>query len=49
MEIISFDENKIIIKYSKGTLVINGSELIISKLLSDELLVNGNITNIEFR
>ena len=49
IEIILFDENKIILKYEKGTLVINGSELIISKLLSDELLVQGNITNIEFR
>ncbi len=49
IEIVSFSENKIIIKYSNGTLVINGSEMIISKLLSDELLVKGNISNIEFR
>ena len=49
IEIISFTEEKIILNYSKGTLIIKGSELIIAKLLSDELLVKGNITNIEFR
>lgn len=48
-EIISFSDTKIILNYSNGTIVVNGSELTISKLLSDELLVHGNITNIEFR
>ena len=48
-EIISFSDNKIILKHKKGMLVINGNKLIISKLLSDELLVKGYINNIEFR
>ena len=48
-EVSSFDENKIIIKHRDGIVVINGKNLVISKLLSDELLVTGNITNIEFR
>ena len=48
-EIDSFDESKIIIRYKKGTVIIFGAELSISKLLDEELLISGNILKIEFR
>ena len=48
-EISSFDENKIVLKHSEGIVIINGKDLVISKLISDELLITGNITSIEFR
>ena len=48
-EIDHFDINKIIIKYDKGEVVINGKNLIISRLMSDSILIKGNINNIELR
>lgn len=44
-----FDSNKVIIRYNKGTLVITGTDLVVSKLMSDEVLVLGKIQNIELR
>lgn len=44
-----FDSNKVIIHYNKGTLVITGDSLVVSKLMNDEVLVLGNIKNIELR
>lgn len=44
-----FDSNKVIIRYDKGTLVITGDNLVVSKLMNDEVLVLGNIKNIELR
>ena len=49
VEIISFSDTKVIIKCPNNTLCINGNNLIISKLLKDELLIKGKIINIEFR
>ena len=42
-DIDHFDDNKIIIRYDNETLVIKGEELIITKLLDDEILINGKI------
>lgn len=44
-----FDSNKIIIKLNKKKVIINGKDLVVSKLMSDEILVTGNFNNIEFR
>ena len=44
-----FDSNKIIINYAKGSIAISGDNLVVSKLLSDELLIEGSIQKIEFR
>lgn len=49
ISIDSFDANKIILKYEGGFLVINGEELVISKLLSDEILIEGVLKSLEFR
>ncbi|MBR3199071.1 MAG: YabP/YqfC family sporulation protein [Bacilli bacterium] len=48
-EIDHFDDNKIIIRYSNKSLVIKGEELIITKLLDDEILINGKIKLVEFK
>ncbi len=48
-EIISFDEETIRIQYRDGTLIVSGSHLVISKLLVDEVLIEGEISKIEFR
>lgn len=44
-----FDSNKIIIRYEHGSVSINGKNLVVSKLLKDELLITGNIKNIELK
>lgn len=42
-----FDSDKIIIRYSEGNLVIKGKNLVVSKLLVDEVLITGDIKGIE--
>lgn len=44
-----FDSEKVMLDYDKGTLVIRGEKLVVSKLLHDEVLVTGMIKNIELR
>ena len=49
LEIDAFDENKIVVRYKEGVVVISGYNLTISKLLDDELLISGEILKVEFR
>jgi len=49
IDITHFDNNKIIINYKDGSIFISGNNLFISKLLSDELLIEGSIDKIELR
>lgn len=44
-----FDSDKIVVNYDQGTLLIKGNNLFISKLLDDEILIEGIIKSIEFR
>ena len=46
-EISNFDSNKITVAYKKGTITISGKKLVVSKLLSNELLISGEIKQIE--
>jgi sporulation protein YqfC len=46
-EISNFDSSKIVITYKKGTITIIGKKLVVSKLLSNELLISGEIKQIE--
>lgn len=53
LEMGHFDNNKVIVRYlnqnKEKTLVVNGKNLIVSRLKSKEVLVEGNINNMEFR
>lgn len=49
LEIDHFDDNMIIVRYDKGTVTIKGYKMIISKLMDDELLINGKIEKIDIR
>lgn len=44
-----FDSNKVILYHNDGTVIIVGDKLVVSKLLKDEILITGNIKNIELR
>lgn len=48
-DISHFDNNKIIINYKDGSILIIGKNLVVSKLLKDELLIEGSIIKLEFR
>ena len=44
-----FDSNKFIINYSDGSVVIKGNNLVVSKLMNDEILIGGEIKGLELR
>ena len=44
-----FDSNKIIVKTKDKELIIRGSDLVVSKLMNNEILITGNFNKIEFR
>lgn len=45
-EIIDFTLNKISLRYKQKTITIEGTELYITKMVEDEVLINGNIINV---
>ena len=47
--VTGFDSNKIIVDCDTKLIIVSGSNLVISKLLLDELLISGDIDKIEFR
>lgn len=48
-KIVIFDDSNIVIKLVKKTLSVKGNDLIINKLMDDELLIKGSIKLIEIR
>ena len=44
-----FDSDKIVVKVLDGEVVICGKNLVVSKLMSDEILITGSFNTIEFR
>lgn len=48
LEIKDFSSTRILIKSLKGITTINGTNLVIVKMLDHELLINGKIISIEF-
>ncbi|MFV0249465.1 MAG: YabP/YqfC family sporulation protein [Bacilli bacterium] len=44
-----FDNSKVEIYHNDGKLLILGKNLVVSKLIKDEILISGLINNIEFR
>ena len=47
--VTGFDSNKIIVDCDEKLVIVSGSNLVISRLLIDELLISGNIEKVEFR
>lgn len=44
-----FDSKEVRIYHTKGEIIVKGSELVVSKLMQEEILILGNIKLIEFR
>ena len=49
IDIGHFDTNKIIVKLKNKNIIVKGSDLVVSKLLDNEILIIGVFNNIEFR
>lgn len=49
LKINYMEDNKVSLHYKDGNIVIKGDNLRIKKLLDDEILIVGNIENIEFK
>jgi len=49
IELIDFNDYEVKIKYIKGLLIVKGKNLVVKKILNDELLIEGSISNIELR
>ena len=48
IEVMDFSSKEISIKYDRGIMIIKGSELVVSKMMDDELLIKGNIKSISY-
>lgn len=48
-EIGHFDSYKVVVKSNSVNIYVEGQDLVVSKLLQDEILITGKITKIEFR
>lgn len=44
-----FDSDKVVVKHSSGSIIVKGENLVVSKLMSDEILITGEYSIIEFR
>ena len=48
-KIETVNSNNIVLKYKLGKIDIKGNNLVIKKLLNDEILIIGSINSVEFR
>ena len=48
-EIIDFSNKEISIKHENGITIIKGNNLVVSKMMNDELLIKGNIKSILYK
>ena len=49
LEINYMEEDKISLRYKKGTLLIIGKKLVVKKLLDNEILITGDILELDFK
>lgn len=48
IEVLDFSSKEISIKYNRGIMIINGSNLVVSKMFDDELIINGEIKSVSY-
>lgn len=44
-----FDDNSVIIRHKDGNILIKGNNLVVSKLIDNEVLIEGKINSVELR
>lgn len=48
VEIEDFSSTKVVVRYKCGITILLGSDLVVSKMLDDELLITGKLKSIEY-
>lgn len=48
-EIEDFSSNRVVIRYKEGKTVLEGVDLVVSKMMEDELLITGKLSSIEYK
>lgn len=48
VEVVDFSNTKVVIRYDGGINVFYGKDLVISKLLDDELVITGKLFRLEY-
>ena len=48
VEIVDFSSNRVIVRYKDGITTFNGNDLVISKMMDDELFVTGKLVSVEY-
>lgn len=48
LEVLDFSSKEISIKYDRGIMIIKGDNLVVSKMMDDELLIRGNVKSINY-
>ena len=48
-EILDFNSTRISVRHNKGITIIVGTELVISKMMEDEILITGNFNSVNFK
>ncbi len=49
IEIVDFSSDRVKLKYSDGLIILLGKDLVVSKMLEDELLIMGKLRSIEYK
>ena len=48
LEIVDFSSDRVVVKYDGGKTTLLGTNLVVSKMLEDELIITGNLQSIEY-
>ena len=48
LEIVDFSGERVVIKYRDGITILMGNDLVVSKMMDDELLIVGKLKSIEY-
>lgn len=49
IEIEDFSSNRVVVKYRGGKTILEGVDLVVSKMLEDELLITGKLSSIVYK
>ena len=49
VEIVDFSSTRVVVKYREGNTIFLGRNLVVSKMLEDELLITGKLDGVEYK
>lgn len=48
LEVVDFSNTKVVVRYREGTTIIEGENLVVSKMMDDELLITGKLKVLKY-